>query len=77
MADGVESRPVCLSAEEAEAREDSRRRLELAVEAAKVGTWTFDLRTGRTWYSARSKQMYGLPADTEMTTDTTSTTSSW
>ncbi|HEX8261922.1 MAG TPA: PAS domain-containing protein [Allosphingosinicella sp.] len=64
----MESRPSRLTAEEEEAREDSRRRLELAVEAAKVGTWTFDLRTGKTWYSARSKQMYGLPADTEMTT---------
>ncbi|HYE29308.1 MAG TPA: PAS domain-containing protein [Allosphingosinicella sp.] len=68
MPEGIESRATCLSAEEAEAREDSRRRLELAVEAAKVGTWTFDLRTGKTWYSARSKQMYGLPPDTEMTT---------
>ena len=43
--------------------EDSRRRLELAVEGAKLGTWTFDLATGRTWYSERSKQMYGLPPD--------------
>jgi PAS domain S-box-containing protein len=44
-------------------------RLELAVEAAKLGTWTFDLATGTTWYSERSKQMYGLPADAEMTTE--------
>jgi PAS domain S-box-containing protein len=43
---------------------DSRRQLELAVEGAKLGTWTFDLATGRTWYSERSKQMYGLPPDT-------------
>ena len=64
----MELRLAGLSVEEVEAREDSRRRLELAVEAAKIGTWTFDLRTGKTWYSARSKQMYGLPADTEMTT---------
>ena len=49
------------------ALEDSRRRLELAVEGAKLGTWTYDLRTGATWYSDRSKQMYGLAADTEMT----------
>jgi PAS domain S-box-containing protein len=46
---------------------ESRRRLELAVEGAKLGTWTFDLGTGRTWYSDRSKQMYGLPPDTRMT----------
>ena len=47
---------------------ESSRRLELAVEGAKLGTWTFDMETGRTWYSDRSKAMYGLPADTEMST---------
>jgi PAS domain S-box-containing protein len=47
-----------------------RRRLELAVEGAKLGTWTFDLETRKTWYSDRSKAMYGLPADAEMTTET-------
>jgi len=46
---------------------ESQRRLELAVDGAKLGTWTFDLETGRTWYSDRSKQMYGLPVETEMT----------
>ncbi|HEX9931233.1 MAG TPA: PAS domain S-box protein [Allosphingosinicella sp.] len=48
--------------------EESRRRLELAVDGAKLGTWTFDLATGATWYSDRSKQMYGLPPETEMST---------
>ena len=52
-----------------EALEDSRRRLELAVEGAKLGTWTYCMKTGTTWYSARSKEMYGLPADTEMTAE--------
>jgi PAS domain S-box-containing protein len=47
--------------------QESIRRLELAVEGAKLGTWTFDLRTRQTWYSDRSKQMYGLPPETEMT----------
>jgi len=47
---------------------ESSRRLELAVDGAKLGTWTFDMETGRTWYSDRSKAMYGLPADTEMST---------
>ena len=66
------SRFICsmrdLSVEQhsAEELQESRRRLELAVEGAKLGTWTFDLATGRTWYSDRSKQMYGLPPDTEM-----------
>jgi PAS domain S-box-containing protein len=66
------SRFICslrdLSVEQRSAAElqESRRRLELAVEGAKLGTWTFDLATGRTWYSDRSKQMYGLAPETEM-----------
>ena len=47
---------------------ESSRRLELAVDGAKLGTWTFDIETGRTWYSDRSKAMYGLAPDAEMTT---------
>ena len=47
---------------------ESSRRLELAVDGAKLGTWTFDIETGRTWYSDRSKAMYGLPPDAEMST---------
>ncbi|MET1110471.1 MAG: PAS domain S-box protein [Allosphingosinicella sp.] len=47
---------------------ESSRRLELAVDGAKLGTWTFDIGTGRTWYSDRSKAMYGLAADAEMST---------
>jgi PAS domain S-box-containing protein len=47
---------------------ESSRRLELAVDGAKLGTWTFDIETGRTWYSDRSKAMYGLSPDTVMTT---------
>jgi PAS domain S-box-containing protein len=47
---------------------ESRRRLELAVDGAKLGTWTFDVKTGRTWYSDRSKKMYGLPLHEQMTT---------
>ena len=70
LPDGIDSKraPAGLSAADEEVRADSRRRLELAVEAAKIGTWTFDLTTGKTWYSDRSKQMYGLPPETEMTT---------
>jgi PAS domain S-box-containing protein len=70
VAEGMSGKaaPGGLCAADEEVRADSRRRLELAVEAAKVGTWTFDLRTGKTWYSDRSKQMYGLPPETEMTT---------
>jgi PAS domain S-box-containing protein len=53
---------------EHEELQESRRRLELAVEGAKLGTWTFDLATRKTWYSERSKRMYGLPPDAEMDT---------
>ncbi len=42
---------------------ETRRRLELAVDGAKLGTWTFDLAKGTGWYSSRSKEMAGLPAD--------------
>ena len=59
----MKAAPAGLCAADEEVRADSRRRLELAVEAAKIGTWTFDLTTGKTWYSDRSKQMYGLPPD--------------
>jgi PAS domain S-box-containing protein len=70
VAEDMDSKPAPVGpcAADDEVRADSRRRLELAVEAAKIGTWTFDLRTGKTWYSDRSKQMYGLPPETEMTT---------
>ncbi len=47
--------------------QDSRRRLELAVSGAKLGTWTYDLRTRATWYSDRSKEMYGLEPHIRMT----------
>ena len=46
--------------------QESRRGLELAVEGAKLGTWTYDLGTGKTWYSERSKRMYGLAPDAEI-----------
>jgi PAS domain S-box-containing protein len=60
------SQPKPALSDDAQVKDDRLRRLELAVEGAKIGTWTFDLRTGTTWYSDRSKDMYGLPRDTEM-----------
>ena len=44
--------------------QETRSRLELAVEGAKLGTWTFDLKHGSVWYSDRSKEMYGLDRNT-------------
>jgi PAS domain S-box-containing protein len=49
--------------------QDSKHQLKLAVDGAKLGTWTFDIETQKTWYSDRSKQMYGLPPETEMTNE--------
>lgn len=40
--------------------EMTRQRLELAVEGAKIGIWTYDPRTGAVWYSDRSHEIYGL-----------------
>lgn len=40
--------------------EEARRHLELAVEGAKIGIWTVDPRTGETWYSDRSRDLWGV-----------------
>ena len=40
--------------------EETRRELEFAVDAAKLGTWTFDPATGRLSYSDYGKQLYGF-----------------
>ncbi|MGX7953337.1 hybrid sensor histidine kinase/response regulator [Tsuneonella sp. HG249] len=46
--------------------EDTRRQLEFAVRAAKLGTWTFDAGSGELRYSEFAKQLYGLPAGSEV-----------
>ena len=40
-----------------------RRRLELAVEGAQLGAWTFNPQTRETWFSPRSLALFGLPED--------------
>ena len=47
----------------------ARERLQLAVEGARLGAWSYDFKTGRSWYSDRSKEMYGLPLEEEVTTE--------
>ena len=42
-------------------------RLELAVSAAEQGVWDWDLASGEMIYSARAKQIYGLPVDQPVT----------
>jgi PAS domain S-box-containing protein len=46
--------------------EDTRRQLEFAVRAAKLGTWTFDVGSGDLRYSDFAKQLYGFAPGAEM-----------
>jgi len=45
---------------------ESETRLRLATEAADIGTWDFDPRTGTLTWDAKCKQLFGLPADAEV-----------
>ncbi|MCA1654840.1 MAG: PAS domain-containing protein [Sphingomonadales bacterium] len=40
-----------------------RRRLELAMNGAKIGVWSFNPVTGAAWYSERSREIYALDPD--------------
>jgi PAS domain S-box-containing protein len=40
--------------------EETRRHLELAVDGAGLGIWTVDPRDGTTWYSDRSRDLWGV-----------------
>jgi PAS domain S-box-containing protein len=44
-----------------EALELTRRQLELAMQGAQLGVWSFDPATGSCWFSDQSKAMLGLP----------------
>lgn len=46
---------------------DSEARRRLANEAASVGTWDYDPQTGRLGWDAKCKELFGLPADAEVT----------
>ncbi|HZI10134.1 MAG TPA: response regulator [Myxococcus sp.] len=48
---------------------DSEERLRLAVTAAGLGTWDLDLKTGQWRWDARSKELFGLPPDADLTYD--------
>lgn len=45
----------------------STERLQTAVDAAGVGTWDLDIRTGELVWSTRCKEIFGLPATAEVT----------
>ena len=50
--------------------EAQRQRLDLAVEAAGLGLWEYDVRTERSVWSDRTKALYGLPPEAEIDYDT-------
>ncbi|QRK10836.1 PAS domain S-box protein [Archangium violaceum] len=41
--------------------ESSRSRLRMALDAAELGTWSYDIPTGEVRWDARAKEMFGLP----------------
>jgi PAS domain S-box-containing protein len=50
--------------------EAQRQRLDLAVEAAGLGLWEYDVREGRSVWSDRTKTLYGLRPEAEIDFDT-------
>jgi len=50
-----------------EALSRSEASLQLALEAARLGDWSWDMVTGEVAWSARCKALYGLPPETVMT----------
>jgi PAS domain S-box-containing protein len=47
-----------------------RRRLELAMNGAKIGVWSYNPETGSVWYSDRSREIYALEGDQPLDTRT-------
>ncbi len=45
---------------------DAEERLRLAVESAEIGTWDLNLITGENRWDNRCKELFGFPADTEV-----------
>jgi PAS domain S-box-containing protein len=46
--------------------EEARRHLELATEGAKLGAWKLDMSDGSSWFSPRSREIYGLTCDVQI-----------
>lgn len=64
--DGVQIDVSEKRAAEAEAAE-ARRKLELAVDATGLGLWDYDIRADRLTWADRTKALYGLPLDQDVT----------
>jgi len=50
---------------------ESETRLRLATDAADIGTWDYDPQTGDLTWDAKCKQLFGLPADAQVSFDGT------
>jgi len=50
---------------------ESETRLRLATDAADIGTWDYNPQTGALTWDAKCKQLFGLPADAEVSFDGT------
>ena len=46
---------------------NTKDRLDLAAASADAGLWELDLGTGRFWTTAKAREMFGFPADLELT----------
>ncbi|HEX6851380.1 MAG TPA: PAS domain-containing protein [Candidatus Polarisedimenticolaceae bacterium] len=51
------------------ALKESEERLSLAAESGELGLWSLDLAGGRLWATPKSRELFGLPADTSLTLD--------
>jgi PAS domain S-box-containing protein len=70
-ADITEQKKQEAEAHEREAKlRESRERLQLATEAADIGTFDFIPNTGELLFSERSRQMFGIPPEVKMTYET-------
>ena len=49
--------------------QETSERLQLALEAASLGTWELDVTTGKLFWSDLCKLIFGLPSDVEMSED--------
>jgi len=48
---------------------ESEERLRFAVDGAQLGTWSWDLKAGGSWWSPRAREIFGFPAEGEVAQD--------
>ena len=52
-----------------QALRESEERLTMALEAAGAGAWSMDVQSRRVWVSASERELFGFPADEQLTYD--------